>query len=487
MSATTTIVIAGGTGDLTQRKLLPALFNLRCKGRLPEKLDIVAMARRELSDQQYRELMWEGVREFGELSVHRREWDTFAQHVYYVAGDLTSPSAFDALKRRIDSCEAGFEQANRIFYLSVAPEFHLPAVESLRQLGLNREDTGWRRIVIEKPFGQDQASARALNKAVGTAFDERQTYRIDHYLGKETVQNLFVLRFANSIFEPLWNRNHIANVQITVSETVPVGSRAGYYDSSGVVRDMIQNHLLQLMSVVAMEPPTSMQADAIRDNKVDVVGTIRRWSREEFAQNAVAAQYRGYLDEDGVAPGSRTPTYAAVRLFVDSWRWQGVPFYLRSGKAMASKASEIVINFKSPPVSMFGGADGDTILPNALSICLQPDEGIHLRFQTKVPDQGLRSEARDLEFHYGSAFEGQALPEAYERLLEDALTGDASLFIRGDWVEHAWSVVDPLIETLSDPAGPRIASYEPGSNGPADADALLATHGHSWTSLCTHE
>jgi len=487
MSATTTIVIAGGTGDLTQRKLLPALFNLRCKGRLPDKLDIVALARREMSDEQYRNLMWEGVRELGDLGIHRREWDAFAQHIYYVQGDLTSPSAFDALKRRIHACEAGFDQANRIFYLSVAPEFHLPAIESLRHLGLNREDTGWRRVVIEKPFGRDKASAQALNEAVGAAFDERQTFRIDHYLGKETLQNLFVLRFANSIFEPIWNRNHIDNVQITVSETVLVGSRAGYYDTSGVVRDMIQNHLLQLMSVVAMEPPTSMEADAIRDNKVDVVRSIRKWSGEEFAQNAVAAQYQGYLEEDGVAAGSRTPTYAAVRLFVDSWRWQGVPFYLRSGKALTNKASEIVITFKSPPVSMFAVDDVPAILPNALSICIQPDEGIHLRFQTKVPDQGLRSEARDLEFHYGSAFEGQELPEAYERLLEDALNGDASLFIRGDWVENAWSVVDPLNEALADPSGPKIVSYEPGSQGPAAADELLAAHGHAWTSLCTHE
>ena len=484
MSEATTIVIAGGTGDLTQRKLLPALFNLRCKGRLPERLHIVAFARAQMDDAAYRELMWNGVREFGELAIQRDQWDSFAENLYYVCGDLASPSTFEALQERLSHCETGSERANRLFYLSIAPSFHETAITNLQRFGLTQEDTGWRRIVIEKPFGQDEASARKLNEVVHAAFDERQAYRIDHYLGKETVQNLLVFRFANAIFEPLWNRNYVDSVQITVSETVPVGSRAGYYDQSGVVRDMVQNHLLQLLSVIAMEPPASMEAHALRNKKVEVLESVRRWSPREFASNAVAGQYRGYLDEPGVAEGSRTPTYVAMRLFVDNWRWQGVPFYLRSGKSMARKESEIVIRFKSPPLSMFPNATGREVSANVLSICIQPDEGFHLRFDTKVPDQGMSTKPVDMEFHYGSAFEGQELPEAYERLLEDALLGDASLFIRGDWIEQAWGIVDPLLECWADPACGLPAPYEPGSWGPAEADALLAEREDAWVSLC---
>jgi glucose-6-phosphate 1-dehydrogenase len=315
-------------------------------------------------------------------------------------------------------------------------------------------------------------------------FNERQVYRIDHYLGKETVQNILVFRFANSIFEQLWNRNSISNVQITVAEEVSVGDRAGYYDQSGVVRDMVQNHLLQLLTMVAMEPPISMDADSLRNKKVEVLQAIRRWTPDEALDNTVLGQYRGYLDEKDVAPGSVTPTYAALRLYVDNWRWKGVPFYLRTGKAMSSKVTEVVVQFRRPPHIVFPMSPGESLGPNILSLCLQPDEGMHLRFQVKVPDEGMNMRPRDMVFHYGSAFKDQAIPEAYERLLQDALEGDPSLFIRSDHIEEGWSVVDPLLERWErrEPTQPYV--YEPGSLGPDAADALLSGDGRAWNRVC---
>ena len=479
------IVIIGASGDLTQRKLVPALFNLACKQRLPEGLRIVGSARSEYSDDQFRELMWEGVREFGEPGAQRNEWELFAKNLFYVQGNLGNPDDFRSIEERLQELEGGGGRpTNRLFYLSVAPQLYETATKTLGASGLASEENGWRRVVIEKPFGRDLNSARALNDMVDEVFSERQVYRIDHYLGKETVQNILVFRFANAIFEPIWNRNYIDNVQISVAEEVLVGDRGGYYDESGVVRDMLQNHLLQLLTLVALEPPNVADSESLRNKKVEVLQAIRRWSPEQALQHAVRGQYNGYLKEKGVPSDSITPTFAALRLYVDNWRWQGVPFYLRTGKAMAEKTSEIVIQFQNPPHMMFSSDPTKHIPPNLLGLCLQPDEGLHLRFQVKVPDQGMAMESTDMEFHYESAFEDQSIPEAYERLLEDALNGDASLFIRNDHIEEAWKIADPLLNAWEDPKASLLHKYAPGSWGPKAADELLAQDGRSWQQVC---
>ena len=483
-SETTTVVIFGATGDLTRRKLLPALFQLWCKGRLPPSFRIVGFARREFSDDKFRDLMRDGVGEFGDLAVRTDEWSAFARNVFYVRGELDNPDAYLALKARLEILEGDNSGANRLFYLSVAPSFFGPTVDNLGASGLAREEGGWRRAVIEKPFGRDLESSLLLNSAIHKVFEESQIYRIDHYLGKETVQNLLVFRFSNTIFEPLWNRNYVDNVQITAAETVSVGDRAGYYDQSGVIRDMVQNHLLQLLTMVAMEPPNAMDANSLRNHKIEVLRSIRRWSSEETAKNVALGQYRGYLDENGVAPDSATPTFAALRLYVDNWRWQGVPFYLRTGKAMADKVTEIVIQFRRPPHMMFHASSNETLDSNLLSLCLQPDEGVHLRIGVKVPDQGMTIGTQDMVFHYESAFQNQAIPEAYERLLQDALEGDASLFIRSDHIEEAWRIVGPLLEGEENPNMPPSQEYEPGSWGPPAADKLLSQEGHTWHRVC---
>ena len=483
----TSLVIFGATGDLSKRKLLPALFNLWCKGRLPLEISIVGFSRTDLTDQAFRDLMWSGAVEFGELAPRRREWNEFASRVFYVRGDLSKRQGVRGLRERLNLLEDGIVPGNRLFYLSIAPDLFEAAVANLGAEGLADEADGWRRIVFEKPFGRSLSSAQELDAVIHGVFAEHQVYRIDHYLGKETVQNLLVLRFANAIFEPIWNRNYIDNVQVTVTETVDVQDRVDYYEGSGVVRDMIQNHLLQVLALVAMEPPITLDADALRDKKVELLRAVRHWSPNEAARSAVGARYDDYLKSEGVSPGSNTPTFVAMRLFVDNWRWQGVPFYLRSGKAMAEKSSSVAIRFRQPPHTIFPLADGVEIPSNDLLLCLQQNEGIHLRFQTKVPDQGMSMRTANLEFHYGETFADEELPEAYERLLQDALDGDPTLFIRSDHIEEAWRIVDPLLYAWEH-MGDRypLVDYPRGSWGPDRARVLLARDGNSWAPVCGH-
>ncbi len=474
----TTILIFGASGDLTQRKLIPALFNSYRKGRLPQQFHIVGFARRPWDDEQFRALLREGLLEFEPQSYTAEVWAEFSPHITYYQGNLDTPADYADLPACLATLENG--PANRLYYLATAPEFFVPIVQNLGTGELAVENDGWRRLVVEKPFGHDLQSAKELNQAIHEVFAERQVYRIDHYLGKETAQNILYFRFANTIFEPVWNRNYVDNVQITVTESVDVGRRAGYYDQAGVMRDMFQNHLLQLLSLIAMEPPTSFAADAVRNEKAKLLQAIRPLPLSD----TVRAQYQGYLEAEGVAPQSQTPTYAALKLYVDNWRWQGVPFYLRSGKALARKNTELVIVFQKPPHLMFDAIADADFSSNVLSICIQPDEGIHLRFEAKAPDS-TRTDSVDMEFHYRSAFKGNSLPDAYERLLWDALRGDASLYTRSDSIEAAWRLMDPIIQGWEqDPHAPPMVDYVPGSWGPAEADALLQHDGRTWVLGC---
>jgi glucose-6-phosphate 1-dehydrogenase len=487
MANALTILIFGATGDLTARKLVPALYHLFAKGRLDPQARIVGVARTRLRDEQFRERLEPSVREESPDAWDAARWRAFADRLFYLPGDAAAAGGLEGLQAWLQKQE-GPGGGRRLYYLAVAPDLYPGIATRLGEVGMSREpdDEHWRRLVIEKPFGRDLATAKALNRVLHAHFDEDQLYRIDHYLGKETVQNILAFRFANTIFEPLWSGNYIDHVQITVAEDGRVGSRGSYYDRSGVLRDMFQNHLLQLLALVAMEAPARYAAGPLRAEKLKVLDAIPIFTPEEAAERVCTGQYVGYRSEPGVAANSRTPTFAAVRLNIDNWRWKNVPFYLRSGKVLPARRSEVIIQFHCPPHLMFPLPPGQTLQCNRLALCIQPDEGIHLNFQTKVPDEHMALRPSDLEFHYKSAYPGVAIPEAYQRLLQDAILGDASLFMSSAEIERAWAVVDPLIAATERPGAPAPSEYAPGSDGPGCADQFLARDGRKWISLCGH-
>lgn len=484
----TTIVIYGATGDLNGRKLMPALYNLVRKQRLSEPYNIVGLGRKTWDDAQFRAQMQADVREFSPHTYTDAAWATFQPNLHYVAGDFTTPADYALLHTALNRIEEDVLTTNRLYYLAMPPAFYESIIECLGNTGLAAEieGSGWRRVIIEKPFGHSLASAQALNKSIHTHLQENQIYRIDHYLAKETVQNILVFRFGNSIFEPLWNRNYIDHVQITAVETVDVGQRASYYDSAGVLRDMFQNHLMQLLSIVAMEPPASRQADALRNEKVKALAAVRKYqTAAEVAAHTIRAQYTGYTAAEGVPAGSTTPTFATLRLHLDNWRWQGVPFYIRSGKALASKMTEITIQFKAAPHMLFSQARN--VPGNTLTLSIQPDEAIHLRFEAKVPDTAADLQPVQMHFHYDDTFQESAIPEAYERLLHDALKGDAALFTRDDEVELAWRIIDPILNAWEAADAQPLAPYEHGSWGPIEADEFMAQDGRAWLNGAEHD
>jgi glucose-6-phosphate 1-dehydrogenase len=487
-----TVVIFGATGDLTHRKLVPALYNLAADGALPPAASVVGFARRDKNDEVFRKELEEAARKFSRQKINDQLWAGFASSIFYHRSEFDVLEGYESLAKRLDELDAERgTRGNRLFYLSAGPDQFPVILENLRKSGLNRAKPGsWARAIVEKPFGTDLPSAQRLNELVKEAFSEKDTFRIDHYLGKETAQNIMVMRFANAIFEQLWNARYIDHVQITASEPLGVEGRAGYYDKAGALRDMVQNHLLQLLCLTAMEPPAGLDADAVRDEKVKVLKSLRPITGNAVREHVVRAQYGAgavngkrvpaYRDEQNINPESVTETYVALHITIDNWRWAGVPFFVRVGKRLPKASTEIAIQFKAAPPVLFN-VEGQTIDSNALVIRIQPDEGVALRMSAKMPGSSLRIEPVKMDFHYGTSF-GKATPEAYERLLLDAMSGDATLFARRDEVEEAWKFVDAL-RAEWDKSSEDLALYSAGTWGPSEADELIKRHGATWRRL----
>ncbi len=471
-AARLTIVIFGASGDLAHRKLVPALFHLFKTGALPDLCQFIGVARSDMTDESFRSSLADAIG--GLDDADRSSWDAFAGNISYVRGSSTDDESLKAIDAIVSNSCGPSMTDDRLYYLALAPGLYPTTLEALGRCGMLDQAAGSRRVVIEKPFGTDRESSQELNSVVHSVADESQVFRIDHYLGKETVQNLLVFRFANTIFEPVWNRNYVDNVQISVLESLDTEGRSGYYDRAGVLRDMMQSHLMQLLSLIAMEPPVSAGADALRTEKAKVLQAVRKYGTEEAAANSIRGQYDGYRGEEGVAPSSATATYGVTRLFIDNWRWQGVPFYLRSGKALSEKTSEIAIQFRPPPHTIFDTQSAN-VTPNLLQITIQPDEGVHLTFENKKPGTRMGTAPERLEYH----FPEQVIRDAYERLLLDAIEGDQSLFTRSDEIELSWQIIDPFVQAWEQSLKSQLYQYERGSNGPAAADEFLGG-GRRW-------
>jgi glucose-6-phosphate 1-dehydrogenase len=493
----TLLVIFGASGDLTSRKLIPALCNLAEDNYLPDNFIVIGSSRSKLSDDDFRAKVHEGIKKYSRRPISPAVWENFAKNLHYQPCNGEKIEDFEALKARMESLVQGrSERFNYVYYLAMAPQFFGPIASNLKEIGLIEDAKSLGRrtsVVVEKPFGHDTQSARELNERLRSSLAEEQIYRIDHYLGKETVQNILVFRFANGIFEPLWNRKYIDHIQVSVCEDIGIGNRAAYFDENGIVRDIIQNHVLQMLSLLCIEPPISLSdANSIRDEKAKVLRSIKRMTPEEVRRNTVRAQYsRGtigneqvcsYLEEKGVAPESTTDTYVALKLEIDNWRWAGVPIYIRAGKRLSKRITEIKVFFNKAPDSLFKGRQVGELEHNVLSIQVQPKEGMSLRISSKQPGPRFRVRSVEMDFTYDSSF-GVSSPEAYERLLLDVMKGDPTLFTRDDEIEQSWELLAPIFEVWGGRNPPPLCTYEAGSWGPAAADDLLKVGGHSWSAL----
>jgi len=477
-------VIFGASGDLTKRKLVPAIFSLTCEGFLPpEDIAIVGFARTDLDNDSFRRELFKGVENYSRISTAQcRLWPNISERVVYHRGDYGDIKAYEELKNLLNSIEGklNIPGGRYIFYLATPPDLYSTVIEHLGSSGLTKETGSFPRIVIEKPFGYDLKSAIELNNILHKYFREEQIYRIDHYLGKDTVQDLFVFRFGNAIFEPIWNRNYVDNIQMTVAESEGIGTRAGYYEKAGVLKDMFQNHLLQLLTLVTMEPPIDFSEKSIRDEKVKILRAIRGIKPDQSYNYTVRGQYTGYREERGVSPHSNTATFGVLKLYIDNWRWQGVPFYLRSGKKMKEKMTYIAVRFKDVPYIMFPYKFRDQISSNILYLWIQPNEGIRLRFNVKRPGMEMNISPVIMDFTYSDVFEYKVLPDAYERLILDIINGDPTLFTRNDEIELAWRFIDPIAEGWMGKESPPLAFYEGGSLGPKESDDFILRDGRNW-------